>query len=113
MYRICLLDVKHVHDKIFALVRQALEYKHLYMPTYKMLSIFSSHGYNKSSMLEVGQVREVVTTYIRSNDLVAKDNPRFDFTCEENTYRCTHVHMYIITNTGTCSCLHICVHVSL
>ena len=55
---------------------KALEYKHLYMPTHKMLSIFSSHGYNKSSMLEVGQVREVVTTYIRSNDLVAKDNPR-------------------------------------
>ena len=43
-------------------------------------------------MLELGQVREVVTDYIRSHDLVAKDNPRFDFVCEG----CTCVVMMLV-----------------
>ena len=59
-------------------IHQVMEYKHLYMPTHKMSAIFGGHGYGKNSMLKVGQVREVVTSYIKANDLVAKDNPRFE-----------------------------------
>ena len=60
------------------------------MPSHRMLAIFRSHGYSKTSMLEVGQVRDVVTNYIKSNDLVAKDDQRCG-----SFYVCT-VHPYII-----------------
>ena len=46
----------------------------LYIPSHKLLPIFSWCGHTKSSMLSASQVREVVTSYVRANELVSAQN---------------------------------------
>lgn len=48
----------------------------LYMPSHKLLPVFSCCGYNKSSLLSASQVREVVTSYVKTNELVSAQNPK-------------------------------------
>jgi len=48
------------------------------MPSHKLLPLFSPTGYTKTSILEHTGVREAVTSYVKSNDLTSKSDPRLD-----------------------------------
>ena len=101
------------------------------MPTHKMSAIFGGHGYGKNSMLEVGQVREVVTSYIKANDLVAKDNPRFESSSRFGidtvesapliiiilNFASLSTYMYMYSVYQLCTCIHstvcMCMHICM
>ena len=57
-------------------ILQMLRVTELFMPSHQLLPLFSPLGYTKASLLEQSGVREVVTRYVKSNELASKDNPR-------------------------------------
>ena len=48
----------------------------MFMPSHKLLPLFTACGYGKSSVLDVSTVRDVVTSYIRKEELVSSSNPK-------------------------------------
>ena len=48
----------------------------LYMPTRKVLPVFTHYSYSTASMMTLTRVREVVTRYIKEGELVSPSNSR-------------------------------------
>ena len=64
------------HPHILTPSQVVLHIKELHSPSSSMLTFFRRYGYNKDSVLDEKQVREVLTIYVKEMDLVAPDDPR-------------------------------------
>jgi hypothetical protein len=61
---------------LLSLPSQAIKVTLLYMPSHLLLPVFRPCGHSKASMLEQGAVREAITKYVKTMELVPQDNPR-------------------------------------
>ena len=63
------------------------------MPSHKLLPVFRTCGHSKSSLLSATQVREAVTSYIKTNELVSAHDPRYvpGMFCS-----CANTHVYTV-----------------
>ena len=55
---------------------QGIVVEEMWSPSLHLAPIFSPLGYNKGSTLTATKVREVVTSYIKKNELTCEDSPK-------------------------------------
>ena len=61
---------------LYSIAGKQMNITELYIPSHKVLPVFSPYGYSSATMMTHSMVREVITRYIKDRELTSTTNSK-------------------------------------